>query len=191
VAIAAHVVSRTPTTLTLSVQGADAAGAASLTYSWRAFGVQPGPVTFSRNDSNAANTTTVTFTQAGNYTFTVNITDSSGSYVGSQQVKVTVSPVLTSVSVSPGLAALTDGGTEQFSATGLDQFGHRMSSQPRFVWSLGSGSVGSLSSTGKYKAPATGTGSATILVKAGSIAATARISVAKGTASQSLATGGE
>jgi hypothetical protein len=189
VVTAAHVVSRTPRTVTLGVQGADEGGAASLSYSWLTIGPRPGPLTFSRNNTNAASTTTVTFTQAGNYTFLVIITDSVGLTYASQ-VTVTVSQVLSTVSVSTGLAALADGGTEQLSATALDQFGHAMSSQPRFVWALGAGSVGSLSSTGQYKAPATGAGSATILVKTGTLSATARILVVNGSASQTLATDG-
>src|SRR5208283_1885250 len=59
----------TGTTTVLSVLGADDAGEANLTYTWATTGTPPSPVNFSANDSNAAQNTTATFSQAGNYSF--------------------------------------------------------------------------------------------------------------------------
>jgi hypothetical protein len=85
----------------------------------------------------------------------VYITDAAGLSTTST-VTATVSQVLTSVAESPALASLTAGQTQQFSATGYDQFGLSMSPQPSFSWALLSGG-GSLSATGLYTSPGTGT----------------------------------
>jgi hypothetical protein len=66
------------TNATLSVLGADDAGEASLTYTWATVGNPPGAVSFSANGSNAAKSSTVTFTQAGVYEFQCTIRDSGG-----------------------------------------------------------------------------------------------------------------
>jgi hypothetical protein len=68
----------TGTTTTLSVLGADDGGEANLTYTWSTTGTPPAPVSFSANSSNAAKTTTATFSKAGTYTFQVRITDAAG-----------------------------------------------------------------------------------------------------------------
>ena len=53
----------TSTSAVLSVLGADATGGESiLTYTWSTTGTPPGPVMFSANGTNAAKTTTATFT---------------------------------------------------------------------------------------------------------------------------------
>lgn len=66
------------TSTALSVLGADNNGEAKLTYTWAATGTPPAPVTFSANGTNAAKSTTATFTKGGTYNFTVTITDASG-----------------------------------------------------------------------------------------------------------------
>src|SRR5262249_24082259 len=58
-----------------------------------------------------------------------------------------------------------------------DQFGNLMATPPSFTWSLGSGSVGTLSSTGLYTAPASGSGSAVVRAVSGTIAGTASVTV--------------
>jgi hypothetical protein len=61
-----------------------------------------------------------------------------------------------------------EGTSQQFTATTLDQFGQAMATQPgSFTWSLGTGSVGTLSSAGIYQAPATSTGTATVIASYG------------------------
>src|SRR5712692_3863443 len=64
-------------------------------------------------------------------------------------------PVLTSITVSPSSASVATGGTQQFTATGLDQFGNPMSPQPTFTWSV-NGSGNTISSSGLFTAGSTG-----------------------------------
>src|SRR5262249_22931852 len=67
------------TTTALSVLGADDGGEANLTYTWTATTVPSGTTpTFSANGTNAAKNSTVTFNQAGSYTFQVTIKDGGG-----------------------------------------------------------------------------------------------------------------
>ncbi|HAT10189.1 MAG TPA: hypothetical protein DCS97_06285, partial [Planctomycetes bacterium] len=59
----------TGTTATLSALGADDGGEAALTYTWATTGIPPAAVSFSVNGTNAAKTTTATFSKAGSYSF--------------------------------------------------------------------------------------------------------------------------
>jgi autotransporter-associated beta strand protein len=128
----------TGTTAALSVLGADSASAGSLTYLWSASG--PAGVSFSVNGSTAAANTTVTFSQYGAYTFTATIADTYGQFTTSS-MGVTVSQTLTSITVSPASANLAAGGTQQFTATALDQFGAPLASQPAFTWTTTVGTL--------------------------------------------------
>jgi rhamnogalacturonan endolyase len=157
----------------LSVLGADDAGESNLSYSWSATG--PGSVTYSANDSNAAKSTTATFSKAGAYAFTVTITDA-GSLSTMSQAVVVVDPIFTSIDVSPASASLLTLNSKQFSANALDQFGDLLPTQPSFTWTLDAGSVGSISTTGQYTAPA-GAGTATVRAASGSFADTATVTV--------------
>ena len=145
-------------TTTLSVLGADAAGEGSLIYTWSATG--PAAVNFSANGTNAAKNTTVTFTQAGVYTFTAAIVNSTiGSSITSS-VTVTVSQIATGTSVVPTSATVAAGATAQFIAGAVDQFGNVIGAPSAVTWSLLSGG-GGINAAGVYTAPATA-GSATI-----------------------------
>jgi polygalacturonase len=157
----------------LSVLGADDGGESNLTYTWSDTG--PSGVTFSANGTNAAKNATAAFTAAGSYNFTVTITDSGGLSTTSS-VAVTVNQTLTSIALTPTSASVAENGTQQFSASGKDQFGATLSSQPTFTWALASGSVGSISSSGLYTAPAT-TGSATVQATSGGVTGTAGVTV--------------
>ena len=121
--------------------------------------------------------TTVTFYQAGTYTFQVTITDPAGLNATSS-VTISVSQTLTAVSVSPGNATLPNGATEQFSALAMDQFGAAMVSQPSFTWVVLPGGVGSIDGAGMYTAPASGGGNDTISAAAGAMSGTAYVTVA-------------
>src|SRR5436853_2352722 len=85
----------TGTTTSLSVLGADDGGETHLTYAW-AVTAGPSGATFSANGTNAAKTSTATFTQAGTYTFRVTVTDQDGLTVTSQ-VEVPVKRLETSI----------------------------------------------------------------------------------------------
>jgi autotransporter-associated beta strand protein len=139
------------TTTALSVLGADDAGESNLSYTWTATAVPAGAIapTFSSNGMNASKNTTATFFDAGSYGFTVTITDAGG-LTATSSTTVTVAQTSTSIAVSPVSASLSAGGSQQFAATALDQFGNAMASQPSFVWTATSGSI---SSDGYYTAP--------------------------------------
>ena len=136
---AATSVTGNTTAMALSVSGADSGGPAGaanfLTYTWVTTAQPSGAATprFSCNGTNKAQNTTATFYQVGNYTFQVTITDGEG-LTATSSVSVTVSQTLTSIAVAPA-GGLSAGGTLQFAATGLDQFGNALSSQPGFTWS--------------------------------------------------------
>ncbi len=126
----------TGTTVGLSVLGADAAGESNLTYEWSTLPNGATPPTFSDNGDNTAKNTTATFSQAGNYVFTVTITDPAGLSTTSS-VSVAVNQTLTSFSLAaaPGNGFNPDG-ADTFQATALDQFGMALANQPSPPWSL-------------------------------------------------------
>jgi hypothetical protein len=166
----------TGTTTSLSVLGADAAGEATLTYTWTTLN-GPAAATYSANGTNAAKNATATFAAAGAYTFEVKITDAAGLSVTSD-VTVTVSQTLTSIVVSPGSASIGTGATQQFTAQAQDQFGNAMTVQPAFAWSVVNGG-GTIDGTGLYQAPAT-TGSATVTAVSGGLSGAATVNISAG-----------
>ena len=158
----------TGTTVQLSVSGADAyLGASSLTYYWTATTVPAGaaPLNFSANGTNAAQNSTATVSMAGDYTFQVTITDTSNLTITSS-VNVTVDQTLTSITVSPSFASLNAGAARQFTATGYDQFGNALTTQPNFAWTTGVAGGQINSSSGLFAAPNT-TDIGTVTVAAG------------------------
>ena len=165
----------------------------NLTYTWETVGTPPAPVTFTQvglpltetgfvypvgNSLSCDYETTATFTKAGNYSFQVTITDPEGDSVTSSVVNVTVNQTLTSIVLTPASVNVADGGTQQFSASALDQFGNTMATQPTFTWT--STGPGSVNSSGLYSAPSSGTGSATVKAKSGSVSGTATVTVTAG-----------
>lgn len=165
----------TGTTTALSATATDPNAGATITkYTWS---VQSGPsgVTFdSNNGTSAGNNVTATFSQAGNYTFLVTVSDSLGAS-GSNTVTVTVQQALTSITVSPATASVADGASKSLTATAFDQFGKAMATQPTFTWSVDSPAAGSISSSGVYTAPATGHGTDTVRATAGAVSGTASV----------------
>ncbi len=142
----------TGTTTSLSVLGADDGGEANLTYTWSITSKPAGAAdpTFLANGVNAAKSSTATFSQAGDYGFLVTIRDVSNLTVTSA-VNVTVSATLTNIAVTPTGANVPRGGSQQYVATGSDQFGNVLAVQPTFTWSVLSG-PGSIVSSGLYTA---------------------------------------
>jgi fibronectin type 3 domain-containing protein len=91
---------------------------------------------------------------------------------------------LTSISVSPNSASVSNSGTQQFTATALDQFGHALAAQPAITWAVAGGGVGgTISSSGLYTAPASGTESDTVQAASGSVTGQASITVTTSTGS--------
>jgi len=137
------------TTTTLSALGADDHGEANLTYTWTATSKPSGAPTptYSVNRTNAAKNTTVTVGMAGDYTFRVTMTDTSGLSVTST-VDVTVNQTVPdpwqsqdvgSVGI-PGSAGYNDG-TFTVLASGADIWG--TADEFHFVYQelLGDGSI--------------------------------------------------
>jgi hypothetical protein len=165
----------TGTSVNLSVLGADDGGESNLSYTWTAIGNSPTGVSFSANGTNAAKNSTAKFTSAGTYTFRVTIKDSSN-LTTTSTVTVTVKQTLTTIILSPTTASLYTNSTQHFTATAKDQFGKTMATQPTFKWSLASGGVGSISTSGVYSTGATA-GKATVRATNGSITGTSAVTV--------------
>ncbi len=175
---AAHVVSQTATTANLSVSATDPAGASTLSYIWSEVS-GPGTVSFSPNSTNAAQNTTATFSAAGTYVLLVTVVDPSN-LSATSQVTVTTNQTLTSISVTPGSVTVAPGGTQQFAATGLDQFGNPMASQPSITWSLNATNEGTISSTGLFTAASSASGTVIVQAASGSLTATANVTISSG-----------
>jgi hypothetical protein len=163
------------TTTLLSALGADDGGEANLTYTWATTGTPPAAVTFSANGTNAAKTTTATFTKAGSYSIQVTVKDQ-GNLTATSSVAVTVNQTLTSIVVSPSSATISPSATQQFSATARDQFATNLVVQPTFAWSMSG--VGTISSSGLYTAGTTAGGPYTVAATSGSVSGTASVTVA-------------
>jgi mannose/cellobiose epimerase-like protein (N-acyl-D-glucosamine 2-epimerase family) len=160
------------TSSVLSVIGADDNGETNLTYTWAAT-VPPGAtVTFSANGSNAAKTTTATFTMAGNYTFQVTAKDA-GNLTATSAVSVTVNQTASGIAISPASVTLDTSAGQQFSATVYDQFANAISSMP-VTWGV-SGN-GTISPSGLFTAGKT-TGTATVSASSGTLNGTAQVTV--------------
>jgi subtilase family serine protease len=165
----------TDTTTNLNVRGGDYYNTSALTYTWSVISAPSGAAapTFSVNASNAAQNTTVTFSDAGAYTFQVTITNVYG-LSATSDVSVLVNQTLSGVSLTPTNGSVYNNASLQFTATTLDQFGHAMSTQPSWTWSL-AGS-GSLSSSGQFTAPANGSGTVTVYVSGDGLTQAATVS---------------
>ncbi len=87
-----------------------------------------------------------------------------------------ITPVLTTITVTPGTVSLNGGATQTFTATAKDQFGQPLATQPAFVWSVDAGSVGSVNGSGLYSAGAV-SGSATVRATVGGVSGIAGITV--------------
>jgi len=164
----------TGSTAALSVLGADDGGEANLTYTWATTGTPPATVTFSANGTNAAKSTTATFTKAGNYAFQVTAKDQANQTVTSS-VAVTVGQALTSIVVSPATATIATSTTQQFTATGRDQFAANLAPQPAFTWTVSGG--GTISASGLFTAGTTSGGPYTVTALSGTVSGTGSVSV--------------
>jgi aryl-phospho-beta-D-glucosidase BglC (GH1 family) len=163
------------TTAALSVLGADNSGEASLIYTWATTGTPPAPVTFSANGTNAAKNAIATFTRAGSYTFQVTVTDAAGLSVTSN-VALTVPQVRANISVSPSLASVMAGASQQFAAQARDQFGNSFAGQLSVVWSA---TAGNITQGGLYTAPSAA-GTAQVRASSGGRSGTATVSISIG-----------
>ena len=157
-------------TAVLSVAASDSATASSLVYTWSVVsGPAHGAATFQSNGSNGAKTETVTFSGAGTYDLAVRVTDPKA-LAATSSVYVTVSQVINSIVLTPSSVSLATGGSQQFSASALDQFGIAMATPPAFTWSA---TAGTISSKGLYTASNVSDSKVTITAHSGAISSTA------------------
>jgi hypothetical protein len=176
----------TGTSTILAVLGGDEAGAAGLSYSWTATSQPAGASspTFATNGTNAAQNDNVTFFQAGNYTFTVTITNPGGLSITSS-VSVIVVQTPSSVVVTPATASLSTARRQSFTAWAEDQFGALLAIQPVFTWSIQPGGIGgTIDASGLYTRPDPGVGNDTVVASAGTLAGSAAVTVTAGAATQ-------
>jgi rhamnogalacturonan endolyase len=137
----------TGSTTSLSVLGGDDGGEAALTYTWIATSLPSGASApgFSANGTNAAKSSTATFSKAGAYGLQVTITDTLGASTTSS-VNVNVEQTPTSLTLSPLNPSIVVAGLQQFTASVIDQFSGAIAS-PSLSWNI-TGAGNSISATG-------------------------------------------
>ncbi len=171
---AANPATVTGTSTQLSVLGTDEEqDETNLTYTWALISGPPGAqATFSANGTNAAQSTTVIFTATGTYTLEVNVTDTNGLSTTST-VAVDVLPSLSTLVLTPSTTSLFTNSAQQFSVSGIDQFG-AVVGNPGVTWSVVG--PGAISNTGYYWAPGA-PGSAVVIATDGAVSASAAVNV--------------
>lgn len=110
----------------------------------------------------------------GTYSITAVATDNSNGNTTSNAASITVNSarVLTTITVSPATATLTAGTTQQYTASGLDQYGSAFTISP--TWNI-SGTGNSISTSGLLTASTAGTFSVT--ATQGSVSGTASVTI--------------
>jgi len=175
------IISQTGTTATISVLGNDVDDAESnLIYSWSYTSNCSGVASFSTNGTNAAKSTTVSFSKAGTYYLTATVTDSTNLSIRTNSVTVTLAQTLTGISLSPTNVTLGKGASQQFVVTGIDQFKNNVSiAAGNVTWAstIGAFTGTTTNSTVTYVAPTTST-SGTVTATVGSFTATSSVVVA-------------
>jgi len=119
----------------LAVLGGDDGGESKLVYRWSVASAPSGAtVSFSTNGTNAAKSSTATFSMAGTYSFMVTIVDAGGLSVASSK-SCTVTQVWSSTKY-PALTNYTVSGTtlQPTLPSFLDQFGKPMATLPALKW---------------------------------------------------------
>jgi hypothetical protein len=145
-----------PATKSLSARIPDGVlGEENFTYTWSVLSKPDGAADpdFLPNGSHAAKNSVATFSSAGTYSLAVAIADGAAS-VATSSVIVNVDQSLTSIVVTPVNVNVSRNGTQQYAASGLDQFGQPLAVQPAFSWSKLSG-PGAINATGLFSAGTT------------------------------------
>lgn len=163
------------TSADFSVNATDDAGERGLVYTWSAQGPTDAPeVSFSPNEDNIAKSTTAYFQKAGDYLFTISTHDGQN-LTSTSSIMVRVVPSSTRVEVAPEIASVTHGGSQQFTASLVDQFDDPVTPQPAyFTWSSSEG--GAVSPGGLFTAASLG-GPITIKASSGDLHGAASITV--------------
>ncbi len=169
----------TGATGTLSALASDANDAeGTLTYTWSLVsGPASGTVAFSANAGNSAKNTTATFDRAGTYRLKLAVADPHGKVLEGT-IDVTVAATPTTISVSPASTTISISTSTTFTASVSDQFSQTISS-PSLTWSTTGG--GEVNASGVFTAAASEGGPYTITATAGSVSATASVTVINNT----------
>ena len=117
------------------VSGADLSGDSGLVYSWTTVNKPigaPDPI-FGSNGTFGAQDSAVTLSHAGVYVFQATVMNSYG-LAATSLVSVRAVQTFSQIELLPPMAAVQAGGTQQFAALAVDQFGNALVSQPRFTW---------------------------------------------------------
>jgi hypothetical protein len=140
------------TKVNLLVAAQDDAPLQGLTFTWSLLsGPSTDPI-FSKNETFDAGSTQVTLSRAGLYRIRVTVADAWNDQV-STEVEIDVPAVPSAVRIDPAASVMVPGLSSRFSAVVYDQFGHPLSSQPAFAWSLEGG--GTLGADGVFSPGAT------------------------------------
>ncbi len=127
---------------------------------------------FTVNGNNAAKKTRATVPVLGTYTFEAAIHDSA--YAGAvSTVKITLSPVVTSITVSPASAFIANDATQAFTAVAKDQFGAIMNPAPPFSWTVNGG--GTISPDAVFSSDSVTTGTFTVTATSGGLSQVAQV----------------
>jgi uncharacterized protein (DUF362 family) len=132
----------------LSVTANDDKGEPGLVYTWSS--TNPA-VQFVPNGTNAARISRATFSSAGAFPIQVLVRDQGGLTATSVvSGGVAVNQTLTAITVSPANPQVYFSQTQQFSATGMDQFNKALTTQPAFTWTVSGG--GTINQNGLFTA---------------------------------------
>jgi len=140
------------TSSSLLVSASDDSGEPNLTYTWSV--ASSFPAFISPNGTNAAQATTISLEDTGDYQIQVAIADQEGlTTSGIVYLRVLETP--SEISLTPAIATVPFASTASFNATLLDQFGNPATSQPAsFTWSINEG--GTVDPTGLFTATTVG-----------------------------------
>ena len=160
----------------LAATASDDAGEPGLTYVWTVVSKPPyaDAPSFTPNGANAAKTSTVTFSLAGNYTLRVTATDAGG-MMASRDLSLTVNQTPTTLAnITPTTVFVQPGATQAFTTAVSDQFSKAMTAA--VTWTVSGG--GSISSEGVFTAGAVPGGPYTVTASIiGATSKTAQVTV--------------
>lgn len=165
----------TAVSVALFAQADSSLGEENLTYLWTLDESPGAPVVFSENDTNAAKSTEVTFSAAGDYTFTLRVSDPAGRRT-SAVLSLTVGQTQAGLGVEPAVASLPVFTSLAFVARILDQFGAPMGHPDAggVEWSIADG--GTVNADGVFSATLAG-GPYALTASLGELSANAEVTV--------------
>lgn len=136
----------------LAVGATDDGGPHGLTYTWETVSAPAGASpSWSVGDDDSLGRATAHLDAYGTYTFRVTVRDGDGQAVTSE-VTHGYAPSISRIEIVPEQATIPVGGTVQFTAIGYDSFGRRLPGPVNPGWRVFF-NLGTIDSTGLYRAP--------------------------------------